>query len=70
MPIRQPSPDSSGQQFLRMDVVNSNSTPQVWVSRIMTVTHGQVITLEHFATDQQELERLETTATLKMLDTP
>ena len=53
-----------------MDVVNSNSTPRVWVSRIVTVTHGQVIILEHFATDQQELERLGAAATLKMLDTP
>jgi thiol-disulfide isomerase/thioredoxin len=59
-----------GRQFLRLDAVLSNSTPRVWVSRIVTLTHGQLLVLELFATDQQELEHLSATAKLKVLDTP
>jgi thiol-disulfide isomerase/thioredoxin len=60
----------NGQQFLRMDIVNSSATLPVWVSRVVTITHGQLLFLEHFATGQQELERLAVSATLKFSDTP
>jgi tetratricopeptide (TPR) repeat protein/peroxiredoxin len=55
-----------GQEFLRMELVNS--TPKVWVSRIVTIIHGQLVALEFFAIDQQELEGLISTPTLRMMD--
>jgi tetratricopeptide (TPR) repeat protein len=57
-----------GQEFLRVKLVNSNSTPHVWVSRIVTIVHGQLLALELFATDQQELEGLSSAPTLRMMN--
>ncbi len=61
---------ANGQPFLRADLVNSSGTRRVCMSRIMTITHGHLLALELFATDQPELERLISTATIKMLATP
>jgi tetratricopeptide (TPR) repeat protein len=58
----------NGRQFLRMEAVNSSSNPHIYLSRTLTVSNGQPLALEVLATQQQELERLGATATLRLLD--
>ncbi len=55
-----------GQEFLRLELLNSNSTPPVWVSRNVTIIHGQLLALEFFATARQELEGLSASAAIRI----
>jgi tetratricopeptide (TPR) repeat protein len=58
----------NGRQFLRLEASDPNSNPPVYLSRIVTISNGQLLALEVLATQQQELERLGATATLRLLD--
>ncbi|HXX21982.1 MAG TPA: redoxin family protein [Terriglobia bacterium] len=58
----------NGRGFLRMEAVSSSSNPHIYLWRTVTVSNGQLLTQEVLATDQQDLERLGATATLRLLD--
>jgi len=59
-----------GQEFFRTELVATNQSLRLWASRIMTVTHAHRVLLEILTTDKEELERLASTATFKVLRTP
>ena len=56
-----------GQQFLRTDFASSNGTPQISVSRILTIANDCLLSLEIFARSGQELESLNSPAAFKFL---
>jgi thiol-disulfide isomerase/thioredoxin/Tfp pilus assembly protein PilF len=69
--VRAPEEYSMGeQQLFRADFENTRSSPHSWVCRIQTVVEGHLLTLEIFATDQQELEQLASTTQSLSFDTP